>query len=180
MPYATPWRHHPFVERLARQRMGKAHPRAGKLRFEQVRVDGPLDDGQQFLFAQPGNLRPEVERHLLANHRRYGQRSAHFLAQARHAAVDHLAKVGRHDDAIDRFQLPTASNLMQEILFFQGSQQLFGIEGIPLGTAVEVGGEPRFIGVGQLPTAVHQRPQVANVQAAQVETEPFSIPDQRW
>ena len=102
MPDTPARRQDALVERLSRQRVDEANPRAVPLSLQQMRLDRPLHDGQHLLLVELRHLRPERERHLLTDHGGERQRLPRRLAQARDPAVDHLTEQGRHDHAVER------------------------------------------------------------------------------
>jgi hypothetical protein len=71
-----------------------------------VGVHCPLDDRQQRLIVEPGQLSPEIERHLLTDHCGHSQRHARRLPEPGDAVVDHVPEEGREHDAVECAKCP--------------------------------------------------------------------------
>jgi len=97
----------PFVERLADERVGEAD--SPRRRRQEMRLDRPLDRGDQRLFRETADRAPQIERDILADHGRQRQRLARFLAQARDPPVDHLLDQRRHPHPAEVAEVPAGT-----------------------------------------------------------------------
>ena len=95
-----------FVERFSGQCVDEANAGAIPLGFQEMSVNGLLDDRQQRLIVKVRHLCPDGERHLLPDDRRDCQWFAHLLAEPSHPPLDDLAQERRNDDMVELTQLP--------------------------------------------------------------------------
>ena len=138
-----------------------------------------LDRVEQRLLRDPGDSRPEVERHLLPDHRRRREEGARIRAEAVYARVDHLPQQRRDADRREIAQRPTRVVAAQRAFFFERAQQFARVEGVPFGAAGEVGDQPGRGGGRQGVAAARQPGEVAAAQGPQFEPRRLALARQQ-
>jgi len=169
VPRAPPDRRRPFVDRLADEGMGEAHPRAvGGLR-QQPRGGRLLDVVQQGVLGQVADRRPEGQRHFLPDNRGEREELPRLRTQQAEPPRDQLPQQRRHGHGGQVREYPASRPLLQHPLPFEGPQQLAQEEGVPFRALVEIAHQPPPVRSAQGVARRDERPDSGRIERAQSE-----------
>jgi hypothetical protein len=92
---------------------------------------------------------PDVERHLMPDHRRDGEQPLRLIVEPSEPPVDHLPQERRDGDPREVTELPYTGRVLQCPLLYERAQQLTHEQRVPLRPGVQVVSEPLGLDIWQ-------------------------------